>query len=70
MWTVRFKQKDEVGLRRKVCAIGGKINIDEGNIKKPRGSLLSCNPNKKYKKGLKIVIQHDLMAILLDNTDY
>lgn len=47
MWAVRFKQKDEIGLRRKVYAMGGKINIDEGSIKKPRGSLLSCNPDKK-----------------------
>lgn len=68
MWAVRFKQKDEVGLRRKVCAIRGKINIDERSIKKPRGSLLT--QIKIIKKELKIVIQHDLMAMLLDNTDY
>lgn len=35
MWAVRFKQKDEIGLRRKVYAMGRKINIDEGSIKKP-----------------------------------
>lgn len=53
MWAVRFKQKDEIELRRKVYAMGGKINIDEGSIKKPRGSLLSCNQDKKkYKKGI------------------
>ena len=47
MWAVRFKQKDEIGLRRQVYALGGNINIDEGSIKKPRGSLMSFNPDKK-----------------------
>lgn len=42
VWAVRLKQKGKYE----------GINKDKGSLKKPSRSLLSCNPNKKYKRGI------------------
>lgn len=40
-----FTHEEVKGIEKMEVAVVGRGNVDKGEVKKPRGSLLFCNPN-------------------------